>query len=143
MRFMVMRITSNDTPDHLNPEKSAMPDEKILMDMMRYNEELIDAGVMLAGEGLHPTATGARITYPGGKPTVTDGPFTEAKEVLGGFWLWQVASKQEAIDWALRCPAGEGAILELRQVQESEEFGEDIARQENALRERMAKNAAG
>ncbi len=141
MRFMVLMITSNETPDHLNPEAGAMPDEKILMDMMRYNEELVDAGVMLTGEGLHPTSKGARITYPGGKPTVTDGPFPESKEVLGGFWLWQVASKQEAIDWALRCPAGEGAILELRQVQESEEFGEEIARQENELRERMARNA--
>ncbi len=143
MRFMVMMITSNDAPDLLNPEKGAVPDEKILTDMMRYNEELIDAGVMLSGEGLHPTAKGARITYPGGKPTVTDGPFPEAKEVLGGFWLWQVQSKQEAIDWALRCPAGEGAILELRQVQESEDFGPEIARMEDELRERIARYATG
>jgi len=90
--------------------------------MMKFNEELVKAGVMLSGDGLHPSSKGARIKFAGGKRTVVDGPFTEAKELIGGFWLWQVKSKEEAIEWAKRAPFGDGVTLELRQVFESAEL---------------------
>jgi hypothetical protein len=94
--------------------------------MMKYNEELAKAGVLVALDGLHPPSTGARISFRGGKPTVTDGPFTESKEVVGGYWMINVKSKQEAIEWARRVPADEGDIIEVRQVFEMEEFPEDV-----------------
>ncbi len=128
MRFMVMMI-----PGDKNAEAGAMPDEQALAAMMAYNEALVKAGVMLGGEGLHPSSKGARIRFAGGKQTLTDGPFTEAREVIGGFWMWRVASKQEAIEWASRCPAAEGDTLEIRQVFESEEFGPEVAAKEAAM----------
>jgi hypothetical protein len=94
--------------------------------MNRYNEELTKAGVLLALDGLHPIAAGARVSFPGGKATVTDGPFTEAKEVVGGYWIIQAKSKEEAVEWATRCPAGEGDMIEVRQVFEMSDFSEDV-----------------
>ena len=94
--------------------------------MMKYNETLQKAGVLLALDGLHPPSMGARITFPGGKAKVTDGPFAEAKEVLGGYWMIQVKSKEEAIEWASRCPAGENETIEIRQVQEMADFPPDV-----------------
>jgi hypothetical protein len=119
MRFMV--IMKGDK----NTEAGAMPDEKILTDMGNYNEELVKAGVMLAGEGLHPSSRGARVRFGNGKTTVIDGPFAESKELIAGFWIWKVKSKQEAIDWAKRCPSpfpGEDCEIEIRQVFEAEDF---------------------
>jgi hypothetical protein len=94
--------------------------------MMKYNEELQKAGVLLALDGLHPPSMGARVTFKGGKPKITDGPFSEAKEVLGGYWMINVKSKDEAVAWAARCPAGENETIEVRQVQEMEDFPEDV-----------------
>jgi hypothetical protein len=116
MRFMVL-VKSND-----EAEAGVMPSEEILAEMMGYNEELARAGVMLDGSGLQPTAKGARVTFSGGKPTVTDGPFTEAKELVAGYWLIQVRSRDEAIEWAKRAPFQEGE-LEIRQLFELEDFG--------------------
>jgi hypothetical protein len=110
-------------------EKAApgtMPDTKAVAAMMKYNDSLQKAGVLLALDGLHPPSMGARVTFPGGKPKVTDGPFAEAKEVLGGYWMIQVKSKEEAIEWAKRCPASENEIIEIRQVQEMSEFPAEI-----------------
>jgi len=134
MRFMVIMI-----PGDKNVEKGAMPDAQTIDAMMKFNEELVKAGVMLAGEGLHPTSKGARIKFSGGKRTITDGPFTEAREIIGGYWLWQVKSKAEAVEWASRCPALEGDTLELRQVFEPADFGPEIAQKEAALMERIGK----
>jgi hypothetical protein len=134
MRFMVM------VPADANSEAGIVPDEKIFATMMKYNEELVKAGVMLSGDGLHPTSKGARIKFSGGKRTVIDGPFTEAKELIAGFWLWQVKSKEEAIEWAKRAPFGDGVTLELRQVFESAELpasAETLAL-EAELRKKMA-----
>jgi hypothetical protein len=100
----------------------AMPDPKMVEKMMKYNESLQKAGVLLALDGLHPPSMGARVTFPGGKAKVTDGPFAEAKEVLGGYWMIQVKSKAEAIEWASRAPMGENEIIEVRQVQEFGDF---------------------
>lgn len=120
MRFMVMVRADKST------ESGALPDEKLLGDMMKFNEELVKAGVMLAGEGLHPSSKGARVRFSGSKRTVIDGPFAEAKELIAGYWIWQVKSKEEAIEWARRCPnpmPGESE-LEIRQVYEADDFGE-------------------
>jgi hypothetical protein len=106
-------------------ESGVLPDEKLLTEMGKYNEELVKAGIMLAGEGLHPSSKGARVQFSGTKRTVVDGPFTETKELVAGFWLWQVKSKEEAIEWVKRCPnpmPGDSEI-EIRQVFEPEEFG--------------------
>ena len=108
-------------------EAGVMPSEKLLADMGKYNEELVKAGVMLAGEGLHPSSKGARVKFAGKSRTVVDGPFSEAKELVAGFWLWQVKSMDEAIEWVKRCPnpmPGTEAEIEIRQVFESDEFGE-------------------
>jgi len=94
--------------------------------MGKYNEELAKAGVLLAAEGLHPSSKGARVKFSGGKRTVIDGPFAETKELIAGFWLWQVKSKEEAIEWASRCPAGPNEVIEVRQVQELSEFPADV-----------------
>lgn len=110
-----------------NSENGVMPDTKLLMDMGKYNEELVKAGIMLAGEGLHPSSNGKRIVMGGGKRTVVDGPFAETKELVAGFWIWQVKSMEEAVEWARRCPdpmPGEEAILELRRVFAVEDFGD-------------------
>jgi hypothetical protein len=104
----------------------AMPDAKAVAAMMKYNEALQKAGVLLALDGLHPPSMGARVSFAGGKPTVTDGPFSEAKEVLGGYWMIQVKSKEEAIEWARRCPVSNNEVIEVRQVQEFADFPADV-----------------
>jgi hypothetical protein len=136
MRFMV--IVKADK----NSEAGVMPDRKILTEMGKYNEELTKAGVMLAGEGLHPTSKGARVKFEDDKRTVTDGPFTESKELIAGFWLWQVKSKQEAIDWLKRAPFGGGTEIEIRQVFEAEDFGDALTPELKAQEERLRAQAA-
>jgi hypothetical protein len=142
MRFMVMVKADK------NSEAGVMPDEKLLTAMGKFNEELVKAGIMLAGEGLHPSSKGARVRFSGDKRTVIDGPFTETKELIAGFWLWEVKSKEEAIEWVKRCPnpmPGDSEI-EIRQVFEAEDFGEEftpeLRAQEERLREEAAKIAA-
>jgi hypothetical protein len=105
---------------------SALPDPAAVAAMMKYNESLQKAGVLLALDGLHPPSAGVRVSFSGGKPKVTDGPFVEAKEVIGGYWMIQVKSKEEAIEWASRCPASDNEVIEVRQVQEFSEFPPDI-----------------
>jgi len=122
MRFMMLMIPRG----YEKAEPGAMPTAKAVEAMMKYNETLQKAGVLLALDGLHPPSTGARITFPGGKPKVTDGPFSEAKEVVGGYWMIQVKSREEAIQWASRCPAGENEVIEVRQVQELSDFPADV-----------------
>jgi hypothetical protein len=110
-------------------EKAApgtMPDAKAVAAMMKYNESLQKAGVLLAFDGLHPPSMGARVSFDGGRPHVTDGPFAEAKEILGGYWMIQVKSKEEAIEWAKRCPGSENEVIEVRQVQEFSDFPADV-----------------
>jgi len=109
-----------------NSEAGILPDRKILAEMTKFNEELAKAGVLLAGEGLHPSSKGARVKFNGSKRTVTDGPFTESKELVAGFWLWQTKSKEEAIDWLKRAPFDNGEEVEIRQVFEAEDFGEEF-----------------
>lgn len=108
--------------------------------MMKYNESLQKAGVLLALDGLHPPSMGARVSFPGGKPKVTDGPFTEAKEVLGGYWMIQVKSREEAIEWASRCPASENEVIEVRQVQEFSDFPADVQKVAARLPELQAQS---
>jgi hypothetical protein len=122
MRFMMLMIPKG----YETAAPGAMPDAKAVEAMMKYNEELQKAGVLLALDGLHPPSMGARVSFAGGKPTVTDGPFAESKEVLGGYWMIRVNSRDEAIAWARRCPAGENEIIEIRQVQELEDFPADV-----------------
>jgi hypothetical protein len=122
-----------------NTEAGEMPDEKLLAAMGKYNEELVRAGIMLGGEGLHPSAKGARVRFSGDQRTVIDGPFTEAKELIAGFWLWQVKSLEEAIEWVKRCPNPTGAEseIEIRQVFEAEDFGEAMTPELREAEERM------
>jgi hypothetical protein len=122
MRFMMLMIPKG----YENAKPGTMPDVKAVEAMMKYNEALQKAGVLLALDGLHPPSMGARVSFAGGKPVVTDGPFAEAKEVLGGYWMIQVKSKEEAIEWAKRCPASENEVIEIRQVQEMSDFPADI-----------------
>jgi hypothetical protein len=122
MRFMMLMIPKG----YETAAPGTVPDVKAVESMMKYNEELQKAGVLLALDGLHPPSMGARVTFPGGKPKVMDGPFTEAKEVLGGYWMIQVKSKEEAVEWAKRCPAGPNEMIEIRQVQEMSDFPEDV-----------------
>jgi hypothetical protein len=117
MRFIVFMI-----PNLEGYEAGAMPSNEEIAAMTAYNEALVKAGVMQSGDGLAPPSRGARIEFPGGKAMVIDGPFTETKEVVGGFWLWQTKTREEAIAWALRCPSNEGSALELRQLFEIEDF---------------------
>jgi hypothetical protein len=132
MRFMVI---VKATPES---EAGVLPDEKMLGDMAKYNEELAKAGVMLAGEGLQASSKGARIKFDGSSRTVTDGPFSETKELIAGFWLWQVRSREEAIEWLKRAPFQEGEV-ELRQVFELEDFGQSEAvEQHKKLRDQMS-----
>jgi hypothetical protein len=127
-----------------NPESEAgiLPSTDILAAMGKYNEELVKAGVMLAGEGLHPTSKGVRVKFNGKDRTVTDGPFTETKELIAGFWLWQVRSKEEAIQWLKRAPFDGGTEIELRQVFEAEDFGEnftpELRQQEQRIRDQAS-----
>jgi len=117
-------------------EAGVLPDEKILTEMTKYNEQLAKAGIMLAGEGLHPTSKGARIRFSGAQRTVTDGPFAESKELIAGFWLWKVKSKEEAIEWLKKAPFDGGTEVEIRQVFEDDDFGENFTPE---LRERERK----
>jgi hypothetical protein len=122
MRFMMLMIPTG----YEKSQPGTMPDAKAVAAMMKYNEALQKAGVLLALDGLHPPSMGARVTFAGGKPKVTDGPFTEAKEVVGGYWMIQVKSKEEAVEWASRCPASDNEVIELRQVQEMSDFPADV-----------------
>jgi hypothetical protein len=138
MKFMV--IVKADK----NSEAGVMPDEKLLTAMGKYNEELSKAGILLAGEGLHPSSKGARVRFSGDQRTVIDGPFAETKELIAGFWLWEVKSKQEAIDWLKRCPnpmPGESEV-EIRQVFEAQDFGEALTPELREAEERMRAKAA-
>jgi hypothetical protein len=138
MRFMVMVPASKES------EAGVLPDEKMLTDMMKFNEEMVKAGVMLAGEGLQPTSKGARLKFEGGKSTVIDGPFIESKELIAGFWLIQVKSKEEAVAWMKRAPFGDGVVLEIRQLFELDDFAPELTpelrEQEEHLRRQAAKN---
>ncbi|SAL77347.1 DGPFAETKE family protein [Caballeronia peredens] len=122
MRFMMLMIPRG----YESAEPGAMPSADAVAAMMKYNEELQKAGVLLALDGLHPPSMGARVTFEGGKPRVTDGPFAEAKEVLGGYWMIQVKSREEAIEWAKRCPGSDNETIEVRQVQEMDDFPPDV-----------------
>jgi hypothetical protein len=119
---MTMRVLVT-VPANKESEAGVMPDEKILNAMGKFNEELVKAGVMLAAEGLHPTSKGKRVRFDGDKRTVTDGPFTESKELIAGFWLWQVKSMDEAVEWLKRAPFGGGVEITIRPVFETEDFG--------------------
>ena len=137
MRFMIIVKATKDS------EAGVLPDEKLLTEMGKFNEELVQAGVMLAGEGLQPSSKGARVKFSESKRTVTDGPFAETKELIAGFWLWQVKSKEEAIEWVKRCPnpmKGESEI-EIRQLFEAKDFGAEftpeLREQEERLRAQM------
>lgn len=134
MRVMVMVKATK------NSEAGVMPGEKLFAEMGKYNEELVKAGIMLAGEGLHPSSKGKRVQFSGGKKSVVDGPFTEAKELIAGFWLWQVKSMEEAVEWARRCPdpmPGEESELEIRPVFEAEDFGSEFTPELRAQEERL------
>ena len=134
MRFMVLVKADK------NSEAGALPSKEILAAMGKFNEEMVKAGVMLAGEGLHPTSKGARIKFSGTKRSVTDGPFAETKELLAGFWMLEVKSKQEAIDWASRAPFGDGVEIEVRQVFEASDFPAEIFPTEDAAREQTLRD---
>lgn len=122
MRFMMLMIPKG----YETAKPGTMPDAKHVAEMMKYNDSLQKAGVLLALDGLHPPSEGARVSFDAGKPRVVDGPFAEAKEVLGGYWMIQVRSREEAIEWAKRCPATANEVIEIRQVQEMSEFPEDV-----------------
>jgi hypothetical protein len=138
MRFIVMVKASPES------EAGVMPSQQLLTEMGKFNEELVKAGVMLEGEGLHPSSKGARVKFSGTKRTVVDGPFTETKELVAGFWIWQVRSMEEAIEWAKRCPNPTGADgeLEIRQIFEADDFGAEftpeLREQEERLRAQVA-----
>jgi hypothetical protein len=135
MRFMVIVKANKDS------EAGVLPSEKMLTDMGKFNEELVKAGVMLAGEGLHASSKGARVKFSGGQTTVIDGPFAETKELVAGYWMWQVKSKEEAIEWLKRAPF-EDTEVEIRQVFEAEDFGDnftpELREQEERLRAQVA-----
>jgi len=130
MRFMMLMIPKG----YEKAKPGAMPDPQAVAAMMKYTESLQKAGVLLALDGLHPASMGARVSFAGGKPRVTDGPFVEAKEVLGGYWMIQVKSKQEAVEWASRCPAQDGDVIEVRQVQEMSDFPPEVQKAAGATR---------
>ncbi len=131
MRFMILVKADK------NSEAGVMPSTKLLAEMGKFNEELVKAGILLAGEGLQPSSKGARVKFSGTKRVVTDGPFAESKELVAGFWLWQVKSKAEAIEWVKRCPMEAGAEIEIRQVFEIEDFGEAATPEIRAREERL------
>src|SRR5579859_3909861 len=139
MRFMVLVKATAES------EAGVLPDEALLAAMGKYNEDLVKAGVMLAGEGLQPSSKGARVRFSGATRTVIDGPFTETKELVAGFWLWQVKSKEEAIEWVKRCPnpmPGNEAEIEIRQVFEAADFGEALTPELREKEERLFRKAA-
>jgi hypothetical protein len=135
MKFMIVIKATKQT------EGGVMPDEKLLTEMGQFNEALVKAGILLAGEGLHPSSKGARVRFAGGKTTVIDGPFTEAKELIAGFWIWQVKSKEEAIEWVKRIPADakEEGEVEIRQVFSPEDFGPALTPELREAEERLRK----
>jgi hypothetical protein len=135
MRFMVIVPASKES------EAGVLPSQELLAAMGKFNEELVKAGVMLAGEGLHPTSKGVRVKFDGDRRTVLDGPFTESKELIAGFWLWQVKSKEEAVEWIKRAPFGGGVEIELRQVFEPEDFGPALTPELRAQEERLRAQA--
>src|SRR5437879_2226599 len=122
MRFMMVMLPNPD----IVAEEDWTPDAETVAEMSKYNDSLTKAGVLLALDGLQPTSKGARVSFAGGKPTVTDGPFSEAKEVIGGYWMIQAKSKAEAVEWASRCPAQDGDVIEVRQVYEMSDFPADV-----------------
>ncbi len=126
-----------------NGEAGIMPSKKILTAMGKFNEELVKAGVMLAGEGLHPTSKGKRVKFSGGKHIITDGPFTESKELIAGFWLWQVRSMEDAVEWLKRSPFDGGTEIEIRPVFEAEDFGAEFTPELREQEDRMRKQVAG
>jgi hypothetical protein len=140
---MVLIKANEDT------EAGVMPEEKLLTEMGQYNEELVKAGIMLAGEGLHPSSKGVRVRFSGASKKVIDGPFAETKELIAGFWLWQVNSMEEAIEWVKRCPnpTGEESMIEVRQVFEAEDFGDEftpeLQEQEQRLRNQVDSRGQG
>ena len=136
MRFMMLMIPKG----YEKAAPGTMPDARAVAAMMKYNEALRQAGVLLALDGLHPPSMGARVSFPGGKPKVTDGPFTEAKEVLGGYWMIQVKSKEEAVEWASRCPASDNEVIEVRQVQEFADFPADVQEAAAGFQEMQAQS---
>ena len=139
MRFMIIVKASKDS------EAGKMPSQELLTAMGKYNEELVKAGIMQAGEGLHPSSKGARVRFSGDKRIVTDGPFAETKELVAGFWLWQCKSKEEAIEWVKRCPnpmPGTEAEIEIRQVFEAEDFGAEFTPELREQEERVRAQAA-
>lgn len=143
MRFMILVKATPESESETNP---AAGNEQAFAEMGKFNEELVKAGVMLAAEGLHPSSKGARVTFKGSERIVTDGPFAETKELVAGFWLWQVKSKEEAIEWVKRCPnpMPSESVIEIRQVYEAEDFGEaftpELREQEERLRAQIATN---
>ena len=143
MRFMILIKANKDT------EAGVMPSQELLAAMGKYNEELVKAGIMLGGEGLHPSSKGARVKFSGNQRTVIDGPFAETKELIAGYWLWQCKSKQEAIEWVKRCPNPTGAEsqIEIRQVFEAEDFGAEftpeLREQEDRVRAQAEQLAKG
>jgi hypothetical protein len=138
MRVMVMVPASKDS------EAGVLPSKELLAEMSKFNEGLVKAGVMLAGEGLHPSSKGVRVKFSGEKRTVIDGPFTESKELIAGFWLWQVKSMEEAVEWLKRAPFGGGVEIEIRPVFEAEDFGDNLTpellEQDQRLRRQAAAN---
>ena len=135
MRVMVIVKASKDT------EAGIMPSQQMLSEMTSYNEQLVKAGIMLAGDGLKPSSAGARVRFSGKKRTVVDGPFAETKELIAGFWIWQVKSMEEALEWAKRCPnpTGEDSVLELRPFFEATDFGDEFTPELRAKEEQLAK----
>lgn len=142
MRVMVIIKANKES------EAGVLPDEKLLSEMGKFNEELVQAGVMLAGEGLHPSSKGKRVKFSGDKRTVIDGPFAETKELIAGFWLWNVKSMEEAIDWVKRCPnpTGQEGEVEIRQIFEAADFGDEftpeLREQEDRLRDKIKRQSA-
>lgn len=135
MRFMMM-VRANE-----QSEAGELPPKELFAEMARYNNELVKAGVLLAADGLTPSSQGALVSWPGGRPTVTDGPYAEAKELIAGFWIIQVSSLDEAIEWAKRIPFGEGGQVELRRIQELSDFPEDLLSPEDTAREQAWREA--
>jgi len=134
MRFMMLMIPKG----YEQAKPDAMPPAEAVSAMMKYNKSLQQAGVLLALDGLRPPSSGARVSFPGGKPTVTDGPFLEAKEVVGGYWMIQVKSRAEAIEWAKRCPGSDNCFIEVREVQEFADFPADVQKAADGFREIQA-----
>jgi hypothetical protein len=136
MRFMIL------VPGSPESEAGEMPSTEILEAMTKYNEELVKAGVMLAGEGLYPTSKGAKVRFEGGERSVIDGPFTEAKELVAGYWIWECGSREEAIEWLKRAPFGGGVEIELRQIFETDDFGEQLTPELREANQRLREQAA-